>query len=280
MIQTQSIRKTAFWLGLTLPVLALLAAIWVTHETNGQFSAAFSSVTRTYKFLNILAETQAHIAEAETGQRGYLLTGRMDYFEQHDNAMATINNDMQQLKILAVENPGQQVHLDELEVLVTKRLALDPEKIASGKTDSTGALAIKLTDEGRNTMNEIRVVLFQMREQETDLLAGRQKNAEDRFIFDQTTSLVLVGVTAIALIAIVTILIRLEKLRQIVTVCAWTGQVKHEGEWMPLDEYLKRRFGLSISHGLSDEAAEKMKREIEERNRLKNTPAQEPPRAD
>jgi hypothetical protein len=129
-------------------------------------------------------------------------------------------------------------------------------------------------------MNEIRVVLFQMREQETDLLAGRQKNAEDRFIFDQTTSLVLVGVTAIALIAIVTILIRLEKLRQIVTVCAWTGQVKHEGEWMPLDEYLKRRFGLSISHGLSDEAAEKMKREIEERNRLKNTPAQEPPRAD
>ena len=65
-----------------------------------------------------------------------------------------------------------------------------------------------------------------------------------------------------ALIAIVVILLRLEKLQQIVTVCAWTGQVKFEGEWIRLDEYLQRRFGLSVSHGLSKEAAEKMIAEI------------------
>ncbi len=100
MIPTQRIRKITFWLGLTLPVLALLAAVWVTHETNGQFSAAFTSVTRTYKFLDILAVTQTHIADAETGRRGYLLTGHDDYFQQHDDAMATVHND-----IAAVENP-------------------------------------------------------------------------------------------------------------------------------------------------------------------------------
>ncbi|HEY5232738.1 MAG TPA: CHASE3 domain-containing protein [Verrucomicrobiae bacterium] len=280
MLPTQRIRKTAFWLGLTLPVLALLAAVWVTHETNGQFSAAFASVTRTYKFLDILAVSQTHIAEAETGRRGWLLTGHNDYFQQYDDAKATFHNDIAQLKILAADNPEQQTNLDELDGLVAKRLALDPKKDVPGKTSSTGATAIQLTDEGRDTMSETRVVLFQMREQETELLAGRQKDAEDRFIFDQTASLVLVGVTAIALIAIVTILIRLEKLRQIVTVCAWTGQVKDDGEWIRLDEYLKRRFGLSISHGLSDEAAEKMKRDIGERNRLKGAPAQNPPRAD
>jgi len=280
MIPTQRIRKITFWLGLTLPVFALLAAVWVTHETNGQFSAAFASVTRTYKFLDILAVSQTHIAEAETGRRGWLLTGHNDYFQQYDNAMATFQNDIGQLNILAADNPEQQASLNELDGLVVRRLALDPKKNVSEKTNSTGAMAIQLTDEGRDTMSEIRVVLFQMREQETELLAGRQKDAEDRFIFDQTASLVLVGVTAIALIAIVTILIRLEKLRQIVTVCAWTGQVKDDGEWIRLDEYLKRRFGLSISHGLSDEAAEKMKRDIAERNRLKGAPAQNPPRSD
>jgi CHASE3 domain sensor protein len=271
MIQTQQIRKTALWMGVVLPLAALLATIWVTHETNGQFSAAFSGVTQTYKILNALAETQTHIADAEMGQRGYLLTGRKDYFEPYDAAMATVNNDIQQLKILTADNPIQQINLVELESLVAKRLALDPGKIAFSKTNAPNSLAIELTDEGRDTMNQIRIVLFQMREQETDLLAGRQQNAEDRFLFDQTASLALVGVTAIALIAIVTILIRLEKLRQIVTICAWTGQVKHEGEWIRLDEYLKRRFGLSVSHGLSQEAAGKMKREIEERNRLEDT---------
>jgi hypothetical protein len=56
-------------------------------------------------------------------------------------------------------------------------------------------------------------------------------------------------------------------MRQIVTVCAWTGQVKYEGEWIRLEDYLQRRFGLSVSHGLSKEAAEKMIQEIRQANK-------------
>jgi CHASE3 domain sensor protein len=277
MIQTQKIRKTILGMGVVLPVAGLLAAIWLTHETNGEFSAAFDSVTQAYKIQNALAETQSHISEAETGQRGYLLTDRKDYFESYDAAMGTVNNDLRELKNLLSDNPIQLINLIELKSLVAKRLALDPEKIAFSKTNSPDSLAIELTDEGRETKNEIRVVIFRMREQETDSLAASEKDAESRFLFDQTASLVLVGVTALALIAIITILIRLEKLRQIVTVCAWTGQVRHEGQWIRLDQYLKQRFGLSVSHGLSAEAAEKMKREIEEINRLKHPSEPVPP---
>jgi hypothetical protein len=97
---------------------------------------------------------------------------------------------------------------------------------------------VALTDQGRDTINQIRNVLFRMCEQQTDLLVTRQQSAEARFLFDQTVSLVLVGVTAIALIAVVAILLRLEHLRQNVTVCAWTGQVKFEGEWIRVEDYL------------------------------------------
>jgi len=114
--------------------------------------------------------------------------------------------------------------------------------------------------------------VFNMRIQQTDLLVTRQQTAEARFLFDQTISLILVGVTAIALIAIIGILLRLEHLRQIVTVCAWTGQVKLEGQWVRLDEYLQRRFGLSVSHGLSREAAEKMAAELKAFNRAGGEP--------
>src|SRR5260221_3866205 len=137
---TQRIRKTVFWIGLALPVFALVATIWATHETNGQVNAAFASVTHTYKILNTLAETQAHIAVAETGQRGYLLTGRKDYFDPYDAAMATVNNDIQQLKTLTRDTSIQQANLVELQRLVTKRLSIDPEKIAFSQTKSTGSL--------------------------------------------------------------------------------------------------------------------------------------------
>ncbi len=238
MIPTQSIHKTVFWLGLALPSFALLAIVWVTHLTNGQFNAAFASVTQTYNVLNILEQTQAHIADAETGQRGYLLTSRPDYFSLHDTAMAAINNNIQKLKILVSGNPVQETNLAGLQSLIAKRLGPNPDTLAFSKTHSADAVAVALTDQGRDTINQIRNVLFRMCEQQTDLLVTRQQSAEARFLFDQTVSLVLVGVTAIALIAVVAILLRLEHLRQNVTVCAWTGQVKFEGEWIRVEDYL------------------------------------------
>lgn len=266
MMQTQKIRKTALWMGVVLPLAALLATVWVTYATSGHFSAAFASVTETYNVLNLLSETQTHIAEAETGRRNYLLTGREDYFAPYDAAITAVNNDIRQLKDTVQDDRIQMDNLYELQNLVAQRLALDPEMAGSGKNYSADSLAVELTDEGRDTMNQIRTVLFQIRKQETGLLVKRQQNAEAEFALDQTISLVVVGVTAVALIAIVAILLRLEKLRQIVTVCAWTGQVKHEGEWMRMEEYLERRFGLSVTHGLSKAAAEKMIQEIQRSN--------------
>ena len=275
MIQTQQIRRTALWMGVALPLAALLATVWVTHETNGQFSAAFNSVTETYKVLNQIAETQTHIADAETGRRSYLLTGREDYFAPYATAMAAVNHDIQRLKGMVQNNQIEQDNLYALQSIVAKNLTIDSDTIDSAKDSSTDSLAVELIEEGRDTMNEIRNVLYRIREQETHLLRERQQDAESKIIFDQTAQLVMVGVTAIALIAIVAILLRLEKLRQIVTVCAWTGQVKHDGEWMRMEEYLKRRFGLSITHGLSMEASEKM---LEEIHKL-NAPA-DPPQND
>lgn len=42
------------------------------------------------------------------------------------------------------------------------------------------------------------------------------------------------------------------------TVCAWTNRVKLGDEWLPLESYLKRKYGLRISHGMSPEAHQMM----------------------
>lgn len=41
-----------------------------------------------------------------------------------------------------------------------------------------------------------------------------------------------------------------------VTLCAWTRTVRYEGEWISVEAYLERRFGLLTSHGISPEAEE------------------------
>jgi CHASE3 domain sensor protein len=266
MIPIQRIRDTVLRLAFILPVLALLATIWVARETSGEFNTAFSSLTHTYKELNLLEETLVHAGDAETGQRGWLLTGREDYLAAHGAAMAALHNDLQQLGILFRDNPSEQAYVAGLQKLIDQRLALDRNAARPGNPNSTAESAVALTVRGSETMKQIRVALFRLREQGMDLLVVQQQRAEAKFLFDQTALFVLMGVTAIALIAVVAVLLRLEHLRQIVTICAWTGQVKHEGEWIRLEEYLKRRFGLAVSHGLSKEAAEKMMREIHKPN--------------
>lgn len=51
---------------------------------------------------------------------------------------------------------------------------------------------------------------------------------------------------------------------QFVTVCAWSNTVKYDGEWMPFAMYLRRRFGLLTTHGMSPKALEQLNQEEEE----------------
>lgn len=47
---------------------------------------------------------------------------------------------------------------------------------------------------------------------------------------------------------------RREEIERYVAVCAWTRRVRWEGKWISIEDFLQRRFGLEVTHGISDEA--------------------------
>lgn len=263
----QRANKVLFFVGMCFPLLALIVMSWLVHQTAGQFQDSFFQVGQTYKVLNLVQQTQFHLLDVETERRGYLLTGGNDYLNSYGRAMAAVRNDIDQLKSLVHARAGQQTNILALQNLITERLGINPDTIAGSKVNVHDALAIALTDEGKNTMEKIGRVLFQMGQEEESSLNINQQRAEADSISSQIASVVLIGTVVMVLMFILIILRRLEKLQQVVIICAWTGQVKYEGQWIRLDEYLQRRFGLSISHGLSKEAAEKMIAEMKEFNR-------------
>jgi tetratricopeptide (TPR) repeat protein len=55
---------------------------------------------------------------------------------------------------------------------------------------------------------------------------------------------------------------RVEQLEEMVTICAWSGKFFYEGKWIRVEEFLKKRFGITASHGISEEEAEKMRAEM------------------
>jgi PAS domain S-box-containing protein len=54
-----------------------------------------------------------------------------------------------------------------------------------------------------------------------------------------------------------------EKLREgLLTVCAWTKRIRYDGCWMSVDDFLTKCLNLHLTHGISDEAAESLKKGI------------------
>jgi CHASE3 domain sensor protein len=276
MMPTQKTKKILFWFGLSLPMLALVAMTWLVHQTGGQFSNSFNWVMHTYKVLDLFEQTQSHIVDAEANQRGYLLTGRQDYLEPYQRAMQAIRDDLAELKKDTRGMSVQQANLAMLEKMVNDELVFDPATAVFAAQNQTNASVLSLTERGKQKLEHMRKILFQAHEEQEHALSEQQQRAEADVVYTQVMSLVLIIAVALALVMVVVIMLRLEKLQEFVTVCAWTGQVKFQGQWLRLDEYLQRQFGISVSHSLSQEAAEKMMREIEELNRNKTEPPADP----
>ena len=180
------------------------------------------------------------------------------------------------MRKLTQNNPIQQANLVHLEKMVNENLVFDPATAFAPGQIITNTSVVTLTARGKEKLEQMRHVLFQAHEEQQQALSKHQQEAEQDVVSNQIMSLTLIVAVAMALIMVVVILLRLEKLQEFVTVCAWTGQVKFQGQWLRLDEYLKKQFGISVSHSLSQEAAEKMMREIEELNRAKTEPPAAP----
>ena len=267
MIPAQKTKRTLFWIGLSLPMAALIAMTWLVHQAGGQFNTSFNSVLQNYKVLEKFEQAKEHFVDAEANQRGYLLTGHPEYLAPYQAALTSTREDLAELKKMTANDPVQQGNLAALERLVAVELAFDPASAFSSGQVQTNASVVTLTARGNKKIDDLQVILFQVREEQERALIKHQQEAEADVVSSQIMSLVLIGGVAIALVLVVVILLRLEKLQQFVTVCAWTGQVRFQGQWLRLDQYLERQFGISVSHSLSQDAAKKMMREIEDLNR-------------
>jgi K+-sensing histidine kinase KdpD len=58
-----------------------------------------------------------------------------------------------------------------------------------------------------------------------------------------------------------------QRVKDLVTVCAWSRTVEYQGEWISFEEYLLRRFNINTSHGISPAEAKKLFGELTSNDR-------------
>jgi signal transduction histidine kinase len=140
--------------------------------------------------------------DAESAQRGYLLTGRPQYLQPYNRAADNLQKHVRQLGALTADNPRQQQILRQLEQNAGLKLAELRETIAAKDAQgSAAALALVLTDRGKNLMDAMRANFDAMEAEENRI--NRQRAAESAASGRQALSTLVVStVLAAAVLAI------------------------------------------------------------------------------
>jgi methyl-accepting chemotaxis protein len=126
-----------------------------------------------------LADLLSHMQDAETGQRGYLMTGAERYLEPYTNGVAQTKSSVQLVRQLTADNPNQQRRLDAMEQLIAQKFSELSTTIELRRSQGLdAALKVVLTDQGKTVMDQIRKVYGDMDKEESDLLNVRDTNAK------------------------------------------------------------------------------------------------------
>ncbi len=158
-------KKVISGFGFMLLLLCLIGG--AVYQSTTQLVRANRSVKHTLMVLEKLEDVASHLKDAETGQRGYLLTGKVAYLGPYRDATAVLGQEIEALQQLTVGNSAQQRRLNALEPLVVSKLAeLDQTIDLRKKAGFEAALQVVLTDRGRLLMDQIRVLINEMREEE------------------------------------------------------------------------------------------------------------------
>ncbi|MEO7773706.1 MAG: response regulator [Steroidobacteraceae bacterium] len=161
--------------GYLVAILAVGLIVLLSWQSQRTRIVAAERVTHTLQLLEQLESLLSSIKDAETGQRGFLLTGEQLYLSPYTNARAAYPGTLANLHSLIADDPEQQQRLSAIEVLIGDKMTEVDQTIAMMRGEKTqAALALVRNDSGRESMDRIRALLGDMAREERTSLARRQ----------------------------------------------------------------------------------------------------------
>ena len=160
--------------------LALLPGVGVASYWNNKNQVENEEwVAHTQEVLSVIAVVLSNTIEAESVQRGHVLTGEGSYSEQYHEVVPKLHANMVRLRTLTADNPSRQRNLDALDRLIAERLALLDQLIELQKSHLVDIAGLKATVmEGTEAQRAIHNLLDEMEKAENMLLKLRVSRAK------------------------------------------------------------------------------------------------------
>ncbi len=173
---TTSKTKTSIALLSGIIVLILVTTMFFSLRTISSLKSNLDIQVHTTTVITLLKDNLTFLLDAETGERGFVITADTNYLDPYKLALQNIDSNTKQLRILTNDNPVQQKNIDTLEHLVNNKLQRMSAIISLKKQGEEKTINQILSNsrEGKKIMDDIRLVNQSMQREEYDLFERRQ----------------------------------------------------------------------------------------------------------
>jgi PAS domain S-box-containing protein len=175
--------------------IVLVLTVAATFMMGNAVVSSNHAVMQQQAVIDHLKDALSTVKDAETGQRGYLLTGEDKYLEPYHVALSQIHAQLAELDTLVISEDLIASDVVRLKRLTTTKLAELEETIRLRRNhELNAAMELVHTDSGRQTMDQLRSLAEAMVKTESQELSDRQQTALKltfwrTFLFGATTLL-------------------------------------------------------------------------------------------
>jgi len=209
----------------SISIIILLISSYASFYSNKQLIDTSKLVNHTNEIIIHSENMMSLVKDAETGQRGFLLTDDAAFLQSYNGALSKVTKEVDYIKSLTRDNPLQQQNIEKARLLINERFRQLQIVIASSTNVSiTQRAELFVTShehliKGKLIMDQLRAVVNDIRNEENKLLEART-HKQDMYI-NYTPILVVIAALVSILISILAYLrikadldARLEKQRQ------------------------------------------------------------------
>ena len=167
--------------GLACVVALLLLTSGLSYWNTRQLVRDAKWVAHSYEVQSATSAVLLAMVDAETGQRGFLITGQDKFLEPYDSALARLEDQVAQLKDLTVDNQEQQARVSQLEELIQSRLESMQHGLALRRQNAEEATLWVASGAGKSKMDALRDLVSTIQTTENNLLQARQSQSRQTY---------------------------------------------------------------------------------------------------
>jgi CheY-like chemotaxis protein/signal transduction histidine kinase/CHASE3 domain sensor protein len=166
--------------GFVVSIILVLVVGVLSYNSIHQFEDDNKWVDHTQKVIGTSTNLLQLMIDAETGMRGYGATGNKKFLDPYNEALPRVNSDLQELKRMVVDNPIQVKRVDSLISSVSAQLRILKENIDTRESKGLDYMVQnQMFINGKENMDEIRLLNTHISEAENGLLTARKQSSED-----------------------------------------------------------------------------------------------------